>query len=83
MKVFRKLVTIWGSYWQEFSVLFFLTYGVQQHNPIINVNYVMRPVEEMLTHTNRKLCHCQRRCSVYLPQAVTSKILSATDRSPC
>ena len=27
-KEFRKSVNIWGSYGQEFSVLFFLTHGV-------------------------------------------------------
>jgi len=27
-KEFRKLVNTWGSYWQEFNVLFFLTHSV-------------------------------------------------------
>jgi len=29
VKEFRKSVNIWGSYGQEFSVLFFLTHGVE------------------------------------------------------
>ena len=32
VKEFRKLVNIWGSYGQEFSVLFFLTHGVHSAN---------------------------------------------------